>query len=145
MDLYIKHFSQLNVAQLHAIYYIRTAVFVVEQSCPYQEVDEIDKIATHLWLQENDEILAYCRIYPDKEIFHIGRVLTARRKERLGSKILQEAITYIKKENKAKAIEIEAQSYARKFYEKQGFKRISKEFMEDGIPHITMRLELEDE
>jgi len=145
MKLYIKSFSELTNEELYGIYYIRTAVFVVEQNCPYQEVDENDRIAWHLWYEENSEILAYCRVYPKGDIWRIGRVLSARRRRGLGSQVLKEAISFIRSHTAAKVIELDAQSYAIEFYEKQGFKKITEEFMEDGIPHITMRLEIENE
>ena len=82
MELVVKHFSELNAEELFEIYKLRVSVFIVEQACPYQDIDGADMIT------------------------------------------------------------IEAQTYARGLYENLGFRQTSEEFLEDGIPHIQMQLEL---
>ena len=64
MEQITKHFTQLTTAELQKIYQLRVTVFVVEQQCPYQEVDAADLSAYHIWLQEGEEILAYLRLPP---------------------------------------------------------------------------------
>lgn len=143
MELIIKHFKDLTTNELFNIYKLRISVFVVEQNCPYQEVDDIDKNAYHLYLIEDNDILAYARVFSiDDSTMAIGRVIATRRRCGLGSNILQTAINLAKEQNLAKMIIIEAQTYAKPFYEKQGFYQISDEFLEDGIPHIKMKLDL---
>lgn len=143
MELIIKHFKDLNTNELFNIYKLRISVFVVEQNCPYQEVDDIDKNAYHLYLIENNDILAYARVFSiDDSTMAIGRVIATKRRCGLGSNILQAAINLAKEQKLAKKIIIEAQTYAKPFYEKQGFYQISDEFLEDGIPHIKMKLDL---
>lgn len=143
MELIIKHFKDLTTDELFKIYKLRISVFVVEQNCPYQEVDDIDKNAYHLYLIEDNDILAYARVFSiDDSTMAIGRVIATKRRCGLGSNILQAAINLAKEQKLAKKIIIEAQTYAKPFYEKQGFYQISDEFLEDGIPHIKMKLDL---
>lgn len=143
MELFIKRFDQLTVDELFCIYKLRTAVFVVEQNCAYQEVDDADKTAWHLWLEDEGGIAAYLRLLPGEAPYElsIGRVVTVRRGQGLGRRILTEGIAFAEKEG-ARAVTLAAQTYARGFYEKAGFRAVSDEFLEDGIPHIRMRLEL---
>lgn len=143
MELFIKRFDQLTTDELFLIYKLRTAVFVVEQSCPYQEVDDADKTARHLWLGDEAGIAAYLRLLPGEGPgeLSIGRVVSSRRGQGLGGRVLAEGIALARKLG-AKAVTLAAQSYARGFYEKAGFRAVSDEFLEDGIPHIKMHLEL---
>ena len=145
MQLLVKHFSELSAAELYAILRARQDVFVVEQNCPFPEIDGKDLDAYHLWFEENGEILAYARVLDRGVSFEtpaVGRVISIRRREGLGSRILSEGIRIAREKYSAEAVMIEAQVYARKLYEKQGFVQVSEEFLEDGIPHIIMRLEL---
>ena len=145
MELIVKHFSQLSAKELFALYKLRVSVFVVEQQCPYQEVDDADCAAYHLWLQDEDGIEAYARVLPQGTLFPtaaIGRVIAVKRRCGLGSKILEAAIRTAEEKFHADAITIEAQVYARSLYEKYGFKQTSEEFSEDGIAHIQMQLKL---
>lgn len=145
MELVIKHFSQLSRSELVDIYKARVEVFVVEQNCPYREVDDADKVAYHLYFKEGDEILAYARALPKGATFDtcsVGRVISLRRRQGLGLKIVNAAVDIAKEKFGADVITIEAQVYARSLYEKAGFRQASDEFLEDGIPHIIMRLEV---
>lgn len=146
MKQYVKFFDELSTFELYKIYKARVAVFVVEQSCPYQEVDAADREAIHIWLEdESENLVAYARVLPRNEHrdhVMIGRVLTLERKKGYGTKILQLAIKVAKERFQAEDIEVEAQTYIQKLYESQGFKRISEEFLLDDIPHIRMMLTL---
>lgn len=145
MELIIRHFSELSTAELYEIYKLRVAVFVVEQNCPYQEVDHADQVAYHVWLQDEEEIQAYARVLPPGEVFPeaaVGRVIAVKRKCGLGSEIVKAAIQVAKSRFSAETITIEAQTYVRSLYEKLGFEPVSGEFLEDGIPHIKMQLKL---
>ena len=145
MQLLVKHFTELSAAELYAILRSRQDVFVVEQNCPFPEIDGKDLDAYHLWFEENGEILAYARVLDCGVSFEtpaVGRVISIRRREGLGSRILSEGIRIAREKYSAEAVMLEAQVYARKLYEKQGFVQVSEEFLEDGIPHIIMRLEL---
>ena len=143
MQLIVKHFSELSVDELFAIYKLRVAVFVVEQKCPYQEIDEADRAAYHIWLQDEDGIVAYARALPPGVNFaeaSIGRVIAVKRRCGMGSRIVAAAGETAREKFSAGKITIEAQVYARSLYEKAGFWQISDEFLEDGIPHIQMQL-----
>ena len=145
MELIVKHFSELKIEELFEIYMLRVSIFVVEQKCPYQEVDDADRVAYHLWLKDADGIEAYARVLPQGVTFPtaaIGRVIAVKRRCGLGSKIVEAAIETAKEKFGADAITIEAQVYARSLYEKHGFRQTSEEFLEDGIPHIKMQLSL---
>ena len=141
MELTGKHFSELTTEELFDIYKLRVSVFVVEQNCPYQEVDSADKTAYHIWLKEDGELLAYLRVLPRgvvREEVSLGRVIAVRRRCGLGSRILAAGIRTAVERFGADCIVIEAQTYARGLYEKAGFVQTSEEFLEDGIPHIQM-------
>lgn len=141
MELTIKHFSELTAQELYEIYHSRVAVFVVEQNCPYQEVDEADRHAYHLTLKENGKLLAYLRVVEQnvlrKEVT-IGRVLATERRRGYASRLLAEGIRVAEEQLHADKIIIEAQTYALPLYEKAGFVPVSEEFLEDGIPHVRM-------
>ena len=145
MELVIKNFSELSAEELFEIYKLRVSVFVVEQKCPYQEVDDADRTAYHLWLKDEEGMEAYARVLPAGVTFPtaaIGRVIAVKRRCGLGSKIVEAAIDTAKTKLHANQITIEAQIYARSLYEKHGFQQTSEEFLEDGIPHIQMQLSL---
>ena len=145
MKLFIKHFDELSNKELLDIIRLRISVFVVEQKCAYQEVDEYDDKAIHLYLKDNDEIVAYARVLPKGCTYDevsIGRVISIRRKMGLGTRIVKEAIEVARKEFNASSIKIGAQVYVKKMYEDCGFMKVSKEYLEDGIPHMDMLLTL---
>lgn len=143
MELVIKSFDELTKTELYEILKVRVEVFVVEQKCPYQEADGIDYKSLHMFYREDNKILAYLRIFKREEgTAQIGRVLTVEREKGFGGKLLKEAVALIKNQIKPKKIYLEAQCYAVGFYEKEGFKVCSEEFLEDGIPHVKMILEL---
>lgn len=143
--LVIKHFNELSAQELLEICKLRVAVFVVEQKCPYQEIDDADKSAYHVWSEDETGILAYCRVLPKGATFpevSVGRVIAVKRRCGLGSMILSEGIKAAKERFGAERIVIGAQVYARGLYEKAGFVQSSSEYLEDGIPHIKMTLQL---
>ena len=145
MELVIKHFSELSTKELFEILKLRVSVFVVEQHCPYQEIDDADKNAYHVYLQDETGIQAYLRVLPENTTFEepsIGRVIAVKRRCGLGSQIVSAGIKVAKERLGAEYIVIEAQVYARKLYENVGFVQSSSEFLEDGIPHIKMTLQL---
>lgn len=140
MNTIIKPFDKLTTQELFHIYKLRVDVFVVEQQCPYHEIDDIDLISYHIYLQnDNSFILAYCRLYKQENTFHIGRVIATVRRKGYGTQIMKAAIEFAEKTLHADSIIIEAQTYAKNFYEKLGFVQTSEPFEEDGIPHIQMK------
>ena len=108
-------------------------------------MDEKDKNAYHVYIKEDDKIKAYLRVLDrgiSFEEISIGRVLTVERGTGLGNRILEEGIRVAREKMGADKIKIEAQTYAKGYYEKFGFQQISDEFLEDGIPHIQMILHI---
>ena len=143
-DVIIKKFDELDKTELYEILETRMKVFVVEQQCPYQDIDALDDGGVHLYIKKDGRIAAYLRIIdkePSEKTVQIGRVLTTERGIGLGEEILKAGITAAA-ELGAEKIYIEAQVYAKGFYEKEGFVVSGNEFLEDDIPHVPMMLEL---
>ena len=141
MEFVIKQFYELTLDELYKILKVRTSIFVVEQNCPYQELDDLDQNSYHIYLEEDNQIIAYARVIPKDNPFHevsIGRVLVTNRRHGYGTKIVQKAIEVAKEKYHAEKIVIEAQTYVKKMYENVGFKQISMPFLEDGIEHVKM-------
>ena len=143
MTTVIKKFEDLTVNELYRILQLRVDVFIVEQNCPYHEIDDFDQMSYHAYIEEDGEIVAYIRVLPENTKFRevsVGRVISSQKKRGCGygMVILKEGIKIAEEKFGAKEIRIEAQTYARKFYEKAGFVKDSDEFLEDGIPHIEM-------
>lgn len=144
MILYKKRFQDLTIDELYNIVKLRISVFVVEQNCPYMELDDLDQSAIHIWLEDDDGIEAYLRVVDKNEYnknVSIGRVIAVKRRCGYGGKILSEVICVAKEYFNADSIYLEAQSYVKELYEKQGFRQISEEYLLDVIPHIKMLLE----
>lgn len=142
-----KKFSELNIDELYQILRLRTEVFVVEQNCVYQDLDNKDQKAIHIYYKENDEIVAYTRIFKSGDYYKnpsIGRVVVSKKKrgKELGKKIMISSIEYIKKNLKCDKIELSAQKYLDKFYKDLGFQKTGKDYLEDGIPHQRMIKEI---
>ena len=142
LNLHKKRFDEFTTQELYELLRIRTDVFVVEQNCVYQDMDYDDQAAIHLWLtDEADRIVALCRVCPagtHMEEVSIGRVITTERGKGYGKQIMLAGIEAAKEHFGAKRIDIEAQEYAKGFYEQVGFRKSSEQFILDGIPHIRM-------
>ena len=143
MDLVLhkKLFRELTVDELYELLRVRADVFVVEQDCVYQDLDGDDQVSVHLWLTDGGKVVALCRVCPagtHMEEVSIGRVITTERGKGYGKRIMLEGIKVAQEHFNAKRIDIEAQEYARGFYEQVGFRQSSEPFMLDGIPHIRM-------
>lgn len=136
-----KSFRQLTTDELYELLRVRSEVFVVEQNCVYQDMDGDDREAVHLWLTLDDKIVALARVCPagtHMTEISIGRVITTERGKGYGKQIMLHAIRAAIEHFGATLIDIEAQEYAKGFYEGVGFKQSSETFMLDGIPHIKM-------
>ena len=144
METVIKSFYELTLDELYEILRARAEVFIVEQDCVYQDVDEVDKEAYHVYLREEGKIVAYLRVIDkDKRLDEVslGRVITLKRRLGYGTKVMKIGIEVAKEKFGAKKIKIGAQAWAKPFYEQVGFRQVSGEYMEDGIPHIYMILD----
>ena len=139
----IKTFSELDKDELYQILRLRSEVFVVEQDCVYQDIDNKDQIAIHLIYKKEDEIIAYTRIFKKGDYYEnpsIGRVVVSKnnRGKDLGKEIMLESMKYISNNIKAEKIELSAQMYLDTFYKDLGFYSKGQEYLEDGIPHQRM-------
>ena len=141
MQVVVKRFDELTNRELYEILRLRAAVFVVEQNCVYQDLDNIDQDAWHVYIEENGEILGYLRVI-DKgnrlDEVSIGRVISLKRRKGIGTKLMEAGKRVAKEKYGAKKIKIGAQQWATPFYESVGFSQISSAYMEDGIPHVYM-------
>lgn len=141
-----KEYKELTLNEFHAILKLRIDVFIVEQNCPYSELDNKDKLAFHLFAfaEENpDEIIAYTRIFKPGDYYKqaaLGRVVVHPdyRKKNLGRILIQETIQKIDEHFNTTTIKIGAQTYLQKFYESFQFEQDGDAYIEDGIPHIHM-------
>ena len=139
--LHKKLFKELTVYELYELLRVRSEVFVIEQDCVYQDMDGDDQKSIHLWLTVADKVVALARVCPagtHMKGISIGRVITTVRGKGYGKQIMLHAIDAAKEHFGAKQIDLEAQEYAKGFYESVGFKQSSDTFMLDGIPHIKM-------
>ena len=138
-----KIFSELDKDELYQILRLRSEVFVVEQDCVYQDIDNKDQIAIHLFYMEEEEIIGYTRIFKKGDYYEnpsIGRVVVSKNKrgKDLGKEIMLESMKYIKNNIKGEKIELSAQVYLDNFYKDLGFYSKGEEYLEDGIPHQRM-------
>ena len=145
-ELFIKKFDELSVEELYGILELRTDIFVVEQKCPYKEIDGKDRECIHLFYKEDDQMVAYLRILPkglSYDSVSIGRVCVKEeyRTKKLGRKIMEEALDYVENVMKEYKITIGAQEYLKDFYASFDFSRVSETYLEDGIPHLDMKRE----
>ena len=143
MNFEYKHFSELSLDELYDILKLRSEIFVVEQNCIYNDLDDLDKEADHQLLRRNGEIIAYARLLKPGTRFaeySIGRVVVkhSERGNGLGIRLMEEARKYMVNNWGASKIKVSAQKYLRKFYENLGFEVTTEEYLEDGIPHIGM-------
>ena len=148
MNTVIKNFSELSTEEIYNILKLRSEVFVVEQNCVYQDIDEKDQKATHLFIEKNNEIIAYTRIFKKGDYYEenpsIGRVVVSKKErgKNLGKEIMLNSIEFIKKELEGRKIELSAQKYLDKFYTDLDFYSEGEDYLEDGIPHQRMFYDL---
>jgi len=143
LQVSIKSFSELTTNELYKILQLRSEVFVVEQDCVYQDIDDKDQKALHVIGIKKNKIIGYARIFKSGDYFKkasIGRVVVAKneRSYKFGHLLMKHAINAVKEHFKETTIKISAQTYLKKFYESHGFQQIGEEYLEDGIPHIGM-------
>lgn len=140
----LKPFEALTIAELYALLQLRSEVFVVEQTCAFQDIDGQDQAAFHLLGHtETGELAAYSRLfgagisYPEASI---GRVVVSPKYRRygLGRELLRESIAAVAALFGEQPIQIGAQLYLQQFYESFGFRQVGEGYLEDGIPHIHM-------
>ena len=143
MKMHFVHYDDLSKDDLYQILRLRAEVFVVEQDCVYQDLDGYDTQAWHIFVKDDDRIVACSRVFVDNGAeVRIGRVVVAHdcRRRGIATGMLRKCIDIAETAYNAKSIVLDAQIYALSLYEGVGFKIDSEEFLEDGIPHYRMRL-----
>ena len=146
MNYTFKHFDQLTLDELYHLLQLRSEVFVVEQNCVYQDIDDKDRPGFHLLGFIDSQLVACARILPKgisySDYCSIGRVCTKQthRKFGYGKKLVEQAILHCHELYPDTKIKISAQSYLLKFYTELGFEAIGEEYLEDEIPHRAMIL-----
>jgi len=141
-------FEELSVNDLYTVLALRQAIFIVEQSSPYADLDFIDQRADHLLATSGADLVGYARCYgpsPAKPYASFGRLVVAgpRRKEGLGKELVRRALAHLAEQSFSE-LQISAQLYLEPFYARFGFVRDSKPYDDTGILHIDMRLRLRD-
>tara|TARA_R110002020_G_scaffold259768_2_gene473726 strand:- start:69221 stop:69664 length:444 start_codon:yes stop_codon:yes gene_type:complete len=139
----IKTYDQLTKDELYDILQLRAEVFVVEQDCPYQDVDGKDKKAVHVLGYKEEKLVAYTRIFKQGDYFEnasIGRVVVSKnqRKFGYGYDLMNASIQAVEKLFRTNTIEISAQTYLKKFYNNLDFVEVGDGYLEDDIPHVKM-------
>lgn len=139
MTVTFKRFEDLSLKELYQILALRNEVFVVEQNCPYQDIDGKDQEAIHHLYKTDEELVAYLRIIPGRKV-RIGRVVVAQphRNKGIARKIMLTAFEEIARIYPGKDINLQAQTYLQQFYEDLGFSAVSEAYLEDDIPHVDM-------
>ncbi|MBF6659211.1 GNAT family N-acetyltransferase [Flavobacterium columnare] len=140
----IKRFEELSVNELYDMLHLRSEVFVVEQNCPYLDIDKKDSKAIHVLVYLNGELASYCRMFNAGDYFEessIGRVVVSPkyRSLKLGHELMKVAVDTLETIYNQKNITISAQEYLVKFYKTHGFIQTSEVYLEDDIPHIEMK------
>ena len=141
-----KNFQALTTEELYEIFALRAKVFVVEQNCPYQDVDGKDLYSIHVLGYINNQLVAYARVLGQgvsyQEYASIGRIVTSPsiRGKKFGHDLVAVAIKVCQKNFPGQPIKISAQAHLEKFYNKHGFKATGEAYLEDDIPHIGMIL-----
>tara|TARA_B100000809_G_C15125240_1_gene525971 strand:- start:1263 stop:1715 length:453 start_codon:yes stop_codon:yes gene_type:complete len=139
-----KAFKNLTVDEYFELLHLRVAVFVVEQDCPYQEVDEKDRQSFHLFgRSENGEVIAVTRVLPKGVSYpeiSIGRVALKKefRGQGIADTLMIETFKFIEREYGNQPIRISAQEYLLNYYNKHGFVQVGDGYLEDDIPHVEM-------
>lgn len=146
MEWVLKKFDQLSLDELYNIIKLRLEVFVVEQDCAYQDLDDKDQVSYHLFLKDNNEIIAVLRILPENVSYNemaIGRVIV--KKSHRGSGIskvmMKKAMDFIVNDLGKNKIRLSGQAYLTDFYISFGFRKVSDEYLEDGIIHYEFLFE----
>ncbi len=143
MKVSYKTFFELTTLELYEILRLRSAVFVVEQECIYQDIDNKDHKAIHVCGHKNGALVAYTRVFLPGDYFDataIGRVVVKKesRQYGYGKEIMKKTLDHIISKNIDQKITLSAQKYLVSFYEDFGFAVVGEAYLEDGIPHITM-------
>ena len=143
MNFVAKNFDELTVYELYEILKARTEIFLLEQNIVCQDLDGLDQISRHYFIDEDGKVLACLRAFyvdGERKVVKIGRVVTLTHKQGHGRALMDFALDDIKSKMPCESIYVNAQTQAEGFYAKMGFVTVSDVFDEDGIPHVKMIL-----
>lgn len=143
MNFKAKMFSELTSAEIYEILKARSRVFQLEQNIHYLDEDNIDYDSLHCFFEDNGQVSAYLRAFPDNGKIRIGRVLTITRGQGHGKMLMARSVEAARELLGALDIIMDAQKHAEGFYKKLGFITTSEEFLEEGIIHVEMVLSSE--
>jgi ElaA protein len=139
----IKDFNSFSIQEMYDVFKLRQNVFILEQTCFYEDIDGKDQTSFHVLGYREDELVAYARIVEKGLTFEeisIGRVLIAKneRGKGTGKTLMEKCLNYVDEVLHETVIRISAQAYLKSFYYSLGFNPVSDEYLEDGIPHLEM-------
>ena len=140
LELHCTNYSEISKNQLFAILNLRISVFVVEQNCPYQEIDQSDLISNHVFGKVDDYIMAVGRFYKKNNTVFIGRIAIEKKYRNNGyaRELMIFILKNVKKEFPNSEVALSGQEYLINFYHSLGFKQKGNIYLEDGIPHVKM-------
>ena len=147
MKCKLKEFKELTTEELYEILKLRAEVFVVEQNCPYQDLDDKDQSSYHLFLEDNGQIIAVLRILPENIAYKemaIGRLIVKKsyRGKGISRKMMARAMEFITEDLGKEKIRLSGQAYLSDFYQSLGFEKVSEMYLEDGIEHFEFLYEI---
>ena len=147
MKCKLKEFTELTTEELYEILKLRAEVFVVEQNCPYQDLDDKDQSSYHLFLEDNGQIIAVLRILPENIAYKemaIGRLIVKKsyRGKGISRKMMARAMEFITEDLGKEKIRLSGQAYLSDFYQSLGFEKVSEMYLEDGIEHFEFLYEI---
>jgi ElaA protein len=139
MNIEAVPFGALDARTAYDVWRLRQQVFVVEQDCPYPDLDgrDLEEGTRHVLLRDGDDLMGYARVLDDGDVWRIGRVALTRRARGLGlaDRLLETALQVCPD----RPVVMDAQTPLRGWYERFGFEVSGEEFLDDGIPHLPMR------
>ena len=140
MEFLAKSFEELSCRELYEILKARAEVFMLEQGIICQDMDDLDYKSRHFFLWENGKVCAYMRaFYKSENDVRIGRVLAINKRQGVGSRLMRNALSYIKNNMPCDKVSLNSQTQAVGFYEKYGYIKISDIFYEDNRPHVKLK------
>lgn len=156
----VKQFDELTPEELYEIIKTRFEIFVGELKITCCELDDVDKVALHVFCREEGRncgqaqtskaigrVTGYLRLFWQEEeagIARMGRVVTLTHGCGIGTALLRKGIEVAQAQMQARAIVLHSQQYCIGYYEKEGFSVTSGVFLEEGISHVEMELRLKD-
>lgn len=140
-----KPFEELSAAQVYEILKSRAEIFMLEQNIRCLDMDDVDYRSVHCFLEENSRVVAYLRAFysdEDRNTVQLGRVLSLNHGAGLGTELMEKSLEYIKCHMPCRELTLHSQAYVSGFYEKFGFNAVSEPFLEEGIWHVSMTLQI---